>query len=322
MPPLIEKRTVLVLGAGASAPYGLPVGKDLRDRIAGALAPGSLRFQQLKKFGFADEAIKAFVRDLPIAAGTTMDEFLELRPEFGDLGRAAIAQALIPCEGNEPVHRYEQKGPFWYKEFLGNMAMSRDSSAHRNLAIVTFNYDRSLEEFLFTTYKASHSQAPEEAAGWVKGLSIVHVYGWLAPLEWYDGACGIPYGAECTDHAIRQAMENIRIIDDEAPTSPELAKAQERLEDAEVIAFLGFGYNDTNLQRLVVKKLEKNGKLIVGTSQGLEADRIQELREWMTDTRHCDIWYFLKHEFNLWRGQLRGRHPRSHPPDRSPSPPS
>jgi hypothetical protein len=37
---MIEEPTCLILGAGASAPYGLPVGFELRDLILATVSPG------------------------------------------------------------------------------------------------------------------------------------------------------------------------------------------------------------------------------------------------------------------------------------------
>ena len=94
---MIKVPTVFVLGAGASMPYGLPSGADLRARICGAtiepernglgqqiMRCGELTVADVKKFGLA------FSRS-NIAS---IDAFLAMRPEYTNIGKVAIATTI------------------------------------------------------------------------------------------------------------------------------------------------------------------------------------------------------------------------------------
>lgn len=95
---MIEKRTVLVLGAGASAELGFPLGRGLlRQTVDTIRRKEETRFYQvLRECGFSDDQMQEFARDLEVSMQPSVDAFLENRPEFLDVGKAAIAAALLP----------------------------------------------------------------------------------------------------------------------------------------------------------------------------------------------------------------------------------
>ncbi len=91
------KRTVFVTGAGASAPYGFPLGMQLAGGIIGWLRqPQSL--EQLKPFGFDREQMLRFADALQQSGRQSVDAFLEHRPDYIQIGKLAIANSLIQCE--------------------------------------------------------------------------------------------------------------------------------------------------------------------------------------------------------------------------------
>ncbi len=58
---MIEVPTVLILGAGASNPYGFPLGWDLLKKMCEVLADERQRlFQQLKEYGHRADEISNF----------------------------------------------------------------------------------------------------------------------------------------------------------------------------------------------------------------------------------------------------------------------
>jgi hypothetical protein len=101
---MIQSRTVLVLGAGASVPYGFPSGEELRRKVLRSLGlkpevPGSL-LQLLNNAGFDHSHIQDFRTELLHANTTSVDLFLEKRPKFVDVGKVAIAAILLPLEAD------------------------------------------------------------------------------------------------------------------------------------------------------------------------------------------------------------------------------
>lgn len=144
---MITKTTVLILGAGASIDYGFPLGRGLRDLVC--RVPGTAGASAITDAGYDPEELNEFVDILRHSGYTSVDWFLEDRPEFISIGKAAIAAALIPFENPDRLFPPDAPANHWYELLLNTMDSPRGSFTENRLSIVTFNYDRSLEYYLF-----------------------------------------------------------------------------------------------------------------------------------------------------------------------------
>ena len=88
---MIEPSTVFILGAGASKPYGFPLGVELRQQILQAhSSPNTDQFKLLQACGYESGQITRFHDDLHDALHDTIDDFLSDRPTYRDIGSHAI----------------------------------------------------------------------------------------------------------------------------------------------------------------------------------------------------------------------------------------
>jgi hypothetical protein len=93
------RRTVFILGAGASAVFGFPTGQGLCKLVCEELrADGEYGSALRDNTAFGDEEINRFCRELLLSAQPSVDAFLEHRREFLDLGKAAMALILVRKE--------------------------------------------------------------------------------------------------------------------------------------------------------------------------------------------------------------------------------
>ncbi|HEY6222343.1 MAG TPA: hypothetical protein VIW26_01050, partial [Gemmatimonadales bacterium] len=89
---MIKQRIVLILGAGASIPYGFPSGEALRANIIKDLSKSTAQpFQLLEAAGFEAKHITNFRSALQQSGQRSVDAFLEHRSEFVGIGKVAIA---------------------------------------------------------------------------------------------------------------------------------------------------------------------------------------------------------------------------------------
>src|SRR5262245_57393358 len=95
---MIRRRTAIVLGAGASHDYGFPLGRSLLKLVCDHLQSSFQSTKVLAEIGFPIEDQKRFAEALEWSGLPSVDAFLERRTEFMDIGKAAIAAELIPCE--------------------------------------------------------------------------------------------------------------------------------------------------------------------------------------------------------------------------------
>jgi len=158
---LIHQKTVLVLGAGASWPYGFPTGQGLIKNILDGTRETSQHFwATLRDAGVDDDLIRAFHRTLARTQFDSIDIFLEYQPEYREVGKLAIAAALIPCEREENLANPPIEGRHWYK-FLFQRLMQRDGFTGSKLSIISLNYDRSLQQYLYQTLIQDLRKTPD-----------------------------------------------------------------------------------------------------------------------------------------------------------------
>jgi hypothetical protein len=246
---MFQERTVLVLGAGASIPFGFPSGPRLTKEIIDNLAADSpLRRQMYTAFG--DQKVNTFQNALKLSDHRSIDAFLEHRSEFFDVGKGAIACALLPCEKRANLFT---GGASWYGYLLDRLPMRFEELKDR-LAVVTFNYDRTLRYYLLNAISNRYNLPVVEAAKWLEYLPIIHVYGSLGelPIEnLVGGPTAVAFGEEPSPTTIQRSIGQLRIMHDREESNPWLDKAHGLLRRAERVIFLGFGYDPTNLKRLL-----------------------------------------------------------------------
>ena len=96
---MIKTPTVLILGAGASIPYGFPDGRSLKLDIAINVNTKNKDFvRSITAAGYDAGELQAFGKALEGSPLMSVDAFLERRSEFVTVGKVAIARQLIGYE--------------------------------------------------------------------------------------------------------------------------------------------------------------------------------------------------------------------------------
>lgn len=272
---MARPKTTLVLGAGASFPYGFPVGTGLRAQI----------LREAGKESFARDVYqdRTRLRQFAEAFGQSqlysIDAFLGRRAdEFGDIGKRLIAHVLLSCEST--TNLFFDHEDHWYR-YLVNVLGSEpwDEFDPSWLSVVTFNYDRSLEHYLYATLQSQYGKSATDVANRLKSLQIVHVYGSLGEV-WGDTADSIPFGGHRPDHIAGfsiSAANRLKVIPEGRDDGPTLTAARALVSGAERIAFLGFGFDATNVRRLGGPSIAPSPgqKTIVGTALGLTDSEVR-----------------------------------------------
>jgi len=301
---MVKKSTVLVLGAGASHPYRFPLGRKLMADICQNVH--SSYASEINPTN--DPSIRALIADFRDALRTSgqrsVDAFLEHRTEFKEIGKKAIARALIPWEDEEAL--FDLFGDtIWYDYLLSKMAApSVDAFAANRIIFVTFNYDRSLEHFLHKYIRSNYRLSVEEAEKVRKQIKIIHVHGELCP---YDptGNDGRQYKPDASEATVRKAANCIRVIGEEELTTELFVQAYDHLCHAERIAFIGFGYHAKSVARLRPGEWNVAGKLRpFGTTVGLKSLEIAAIETLFSGRislakPDCDALSFLRESFTL-----------------------
>lgn len=131
---IFDSGTVLVLGAGASTPYGFPLGRQLKQKIIqNTASTATTPSKQLVEAGFNEKDIFDFNTDLIRSIHPTIDAFLEDRPSRRDIGAFAIAQVLMPLEREDTLYPH----PDWHRDWYPTLFEELNLRDFRHTANVT-----------------------------------------------------------------------------------------------------------------------------------------------------------------------------------------
>jgi hypothetical protein len=250
----MAKLSVFVLGAGASAPFQYPLGSELVRRV--------LRFNGDAVLGVTKEQARPFKDALYRSGAYSVDAFLERNLQYVDIGRLIIAHELVKCEQYSNLWM-DFWGPElvpvdnWYKFLFSRIVrdVPFEKVSEWPVKFITFNYDRSLEHFLFEATKNLYAKTDAEVAAALEPIEVIHVHGHLGLLPWQKGAAPKrPYDTEHRNGQAVMAANQIKILHEADESSPEFERARQVLSVADQIYVLGFGYHPTNIRRLGLVK--------------------------------------------------------------------
>lgn len=273
---MLEKRTVLVLGAGASRPYAFPVGERLFKDIVRGLAPSELLHRQLRACGCREQEVIGFRDELARSQRLSIDAFLQHRTEFIPIGKLAIAARLAPMEQEQlllptfedfaPEDLQASRGR-WYHYLFGLIAGSLNRFAENQVSVVTFNYERSFEQALYLYLKHNFHLMDEVAEQRRQELRITHVYGQLGGPRY--SVPQVPAGQPYDPSVVAEWAKGIKLVHERGAQGEAFEEAQDQLQHASVVCFLGFGYDRDNLAGLRLSGLPTDTVRLYGTTHGL-----------------------------------------------------
>jgi hypothetical protein len=289
---MIKTNSVFILGAGASVPYGYPTGFELVQEIKTFLSnfpfdPRIAPKDMLETHMFFKQLVNSlseldeFYNALLKASTYSIDKFLENRPDYLELGKLLITYILKKKE-NEHRLFIGLKESNWLAELFNRIDANEDNIPKNRISFITFNYDRSLEFFIYNLLKSRSTKGGGGILKLLSNIPIVHVYGSLGCFPWEDSS-GIPYSWEFKPKDIRRMANNIQIMSDEVETE-ELKTAHILLNSARNIHFIGFGYDYSNMQRLKIVDFASK-KNINGTALKIPETRRKEIETFF----NCDV---------------------------------
>lgn len=295
---MIETPTLLILGAGASAPYGYPLGSELRDNINEDLVDfikGNYDSHWAKDLNISGDLVTKFTQRFDMSMSYSIDSFLTHQTEeIVEFGKLAIVSQITNSES--PQRLFYKKGKDdsglnfvndddWYRYLVNKITnnVPLNKVEDNNFEVITFNYDRSLEMCLMGTLSAFYSIDYNESMGLMRNFPIHHMYGELDPIP-----LDIPlpgnmnskrqYGAPPSSKKIKEISKNIKLVH-EAKDDKTVHKANKMIKNADRIYFLGLDLrNEENLN--LFDKEHFTGKPVIGSVVGLEPAEINQVKDY------------------------------------------
>jgi len=255
---MIHTPTLFVLGAGASKPYGQPLGSELRTMVCDAQNednPAARGVAQNGAFGFTHADIRHVALTFLRSGVRSIDEFLGRFPHMVDVGKALIA--AIICAKEHPDEIFSEQNPdHWYR-ILWNALIDGTTQGQElrqnSVRFITFNYDRSLEFFLHESTKATYGYNDSSSYALWSPLEVMHVYGSVGEFNFADGGNinrTRPYSPEIKPRELGAAAGGINIMPEGRDDAPQFQMARRWFDWAQHVYILGFGFDRLNCDRL------------------------------------------------------------------------
>jgi len=281
------KSLVLVVGAGASKEANLPVGDELKHQIASVL---DIRFQSGQMISGDNHIAQAFkllaqsrdggygdinpylhaswiIRDaMPQAA--SIDNFIDAHrgnEKIAECGKLAIARCILEAEIKSAMridrsniyNKLNFKGleQTWYNLFfrllVENCQLQDIAERLSHIAIITFNYDRCIEQYFHAALRNYYDIETQEATALLENLRIFHPYGSLGRLSWPNGSNVSNFGSTPDPHQLLEISRKLKTFTEGTDeTHSEIIEIRMTLESSSRVAFLGFAFNRQNLELL------------------------------------------------------------------------
>ena len=166
-----------------------------------------------------------------------------------------------------------------------------------NLSIITYNYDRSLEQYLFIALRAAFNLKSSECRTLMKSIPIIHMHGDLGALPWQLKG-GIEYSPQITEKKIASALSNIQLIS-ESTSQALIDMVKKKLLSSRKVFFMGLAYHPDYMDNLEIGKIQQTalrGTLINMLSA--EEASVREKYHRMIDFQKLNCYHFLTK--NLW----------------------
>jgi hypothetical protein len=278
---MFKRRTLFIVGAGASVEVGMPVGINLAKRIAKLVdfkaaepgpnqGDGDMHFlgQFHRRFPGTINAYRQAgwaIRD-GVRLTHSIDDFLDMHngnETIQRMGKAAIVQTILTAETSSSLffNPYSYQETFnkiedtWFMKFfrlLGrgiNLGNARE--IFERVSFIIFNYDRCIEHFLINALSLVYTIPLDEAASIVADLDIIHPYGTVGELPLLSKTDPVPYGPLRDGNFDYTVLaERIKTYTEQIGGAEETNAIRNEMRRADCIVFLGFGYHEQNLALL------------------------------------------------------------------------
>jgi len=281
---------IFILGAGASLPYGYPTARGLRRDIVNKYEQVLRDTSEFVKYDEEDlEDVIADTKTLVDQFESSNTESIDLfltrteNKDFVTLGTQLIWRFIVWYEldlgkSNAKIVQEED----WYFEFFNQLTASVTKKEllkeiEIKIPFITFNYDRSLENYLFESFRNSFSLNFAQTADVMdKVFAFYHVYGKIMNLHWENSEPKTKFKSTSTLHNLIYANSNIKLIYNEREKIP--VHIQDLVKKAKRIFILGFGFADVNLNVLNLKEILAPQQLIYGSGIGMHPSRIEQIQ--------------------------------------------
>lgn len=307
---MFERKTVFVVGAGASNELGLPMGSALASGIGDRLQPQGTDFgaslgDALLTYAInllADnsrgsgerffKAAQMISRAMPQTL--SIDNFLHAHadnPTLIQTGKLGIAASILEAERSSKIYvgrdtdhvSFRAVADTWHRTFFKmlceGMQRSDLEGLFDNVSIITFNYDRCIEHYLVQALSVYFDLTWQDARQLANTLTIIHPYGQVGKLEWQKSSMvSVDFGHAPPPHDLPAIAAQVRTFTERVDDVEIMERMHSLLDEAQVVVYLGFSYGDMNMELMTTQRSDRP-KQVYGTSYGISGPNGERIRK-------------------------------------------
>lgn len=309
---LLSKSLVLIVGAGASKELDLPLGEELKHKISKSLDinyeyRNVISGDQLINKCFATlnqshnmaELLKAAhqIRDaMPLAI--SIDNFVDAHKANNKIevcAKLAIVRNILEAErrsklwfessGQSNHLKHNMLGNTWLAPFFQilteNCQLENLESRLSKIAIISFNYDRCIEHYLYDALQVYYQISKPQARDLVSKLEIHHPYGSTGGLPWSNSDTKIGFGQTPTDQELIDISNKIKTFTEGLDEKTDISKIRQNIIHADKLVFIGFAFHKLNLEVLFDSPTEQTSTKnirVFATGKGISSDDAEMIK--------------------------------------------
>jgi hypothetical protein len=252
---VITTPTTIVVGAGASKPYGLPLGFELLREAKRARENRGRPTYDLLLHAFRTDDVLRVIEDLESWDGPSIDEFMLTRSD--DAVTQLICKGAIAGLLGDAIRR-SQVSPTSHAwiELVADKILEGASSfgsllEASRVRFVTFNFDSVVETVLLRKVRARFREGEVKETSLFDAVPVIHVHGRLPDPPSHLPSPVATHGLADGQWAdwIAAAAESVAVISDQI-NDDALVAARAAVSSASVLCFLGFSFHPVNIRRL------------------------------------------------------------------------
>jgi hypothetical protein len=277
---------LIVVGAGASKEFGLPIGAELKTEIANLVNLRADRFQSSLSSGdgILWDAVQIESRSRTVSVNDffhaarhihdaipqapSIDNFIDVHAGNSNIevvGKLAIARSILKAERSSKLYfsnqntknrlRFGDLEDTWltklFRLLTENCRVIELAGRLSRISLIVFNYDRCIEHFLFNAIRNYYRIDDELAARLVNMIEIYHPYGKVGALPWDNEPGTIEFGGEPSPMELLNLAKGIKTFTEGTdPESSEIINIRKQVAAAKTTLFLGFGFHRLNMDLL------------------------------------------------------------------------
>ena len=276
-------KVALVVGAGGSKDFMLPLGSELKSTIARLL---DIAYNDGYRLSSGDHAVAEalawkeeelsgrrspnqflpaarHIRDaMPLAL--SIDNFIDCArgdERIETCGKIAICKAILDAERASRIHTrrdselidFKTLAPSWLASFLQLLTENSTATELRSrlssLTIITFNYDRCIEHYLHHWFRTYYQSTAEQASELVSLIDFHHPYGKVGSLPFQNAALPTSFGLDPDPRHLLALSGQIKTFTEQSESlASELSEARRALGQAVHVLFIGFAFHEQNMR--------------------------------------------------------------------------